>query len=380
MANTLTAVTADVFRAAEIVGAEGVGMLNSVMINGGSEAAAQGETVKSVSTEEPTLNTSATPAMTIPEGDDQTFTEPSFTLDKIANVAMNITGEEEAKLDTSHNFDTIHGNRFVRAFRAIRNTIEARIATVAKEGASRAFGTAGTTPFGSNFDEIAEIRQILFDNGFLMSGEMSLVVNSLAGTNLRNLASLQKVNEAGSSDLLRMGELLNLQSFSLKESDGIGLHTIGTGASYLTSAAEAVGSTTIDADTGTGTVLAGDIVTFAADTTNKFVVNTALSGGTFTIGEPGIREAIADNNAITVGAAYTANIAVARPAMELAARPQKVPSGGDAAVDAISVSDPFSGLVYEVREYRGYKKSLWDITLVYEAKVWESAGVAILLG
>lgn len=379
MANTLTSVTADAFKAAEIVGREAVGVINSVLINAGSEAAALNASVKSISTEQPTINSSVTPAMTIPEGDDQTFGEVSLTVAQTANAKINVTGEGVRTLSTNYGYETIHGARLERAFRGIRNTIEAYLAGVVYKGASRAYGTAGTTPFGSNFNEIAEVRQILFDNGFFSPGDMSLVVNSLAGTNLRQLAQLQKVNEAGGADLLRMGELLNLQGFSIKESAGIASHTKGTGTSYQTSAAEAVGSTTINADTGSGTVIAGDVVTFTGDSVNKYIVNTALAGGSFAIGEPGIQSAVADNTALAVGNSYTANVAINRACVELVARPLAA-GPSDAATDVMQVPDPITGLVYEIREYAGFHKTMWSITVVYDAKVWESAGVAVLLG
>ena len=169
MANTLPDLIGDLYKAAEKVGAEGIGFLDSVMINGGSEAVAQGEDCKSVTTEAPTLNSSATPAMTIPEGDDQTFSTKSVTLDQVANVMLNVTGEEQSKLAANNDYETIQGNRFERAFRSIRNQIESHVGQVVKEGASRAYGTAGTTPFGSNFSEVAELRQILFDNQIQVS-------------------------------------------------------------------------------------------------------------------------------------------------------------------------------------------------------------------
>ena len=380
MANTLPSAIGDAYRAAEIVGAEGVGVLNSCLLNTGSETAAEGESVKSLKTEEPTLNTSASPAMTIPEGDDQTVTEESLTLNQVANVKINITGEEEKAIDSHHGFETLHGNRFLRAFRAIRNAIESYGCQVAYQGASRAFGTAGTTPFASNFSEVAEIRQILFDNGYFQDGEMSLVLNSLAGTNLRQLATLTGANTAGSTDPLRRGELLNLQGFSLKESAGVSSHTKGTGTSYETDAALAVDATSVSVDTGSGTILAGDVVTFTGDTVNKYVVNTDAVSGDFTIGGPGIREAVAENTVMAIGNSYTANVALHRAAVEVAARPQSAPSNGDAAAEVMQVSDPYSGLVYEIREYRGYKKAMWDITVIYGAKVWQPEGVAVLLG
>ena len=382
MANTLSAVAGDAYKAAEIVGKEGVGLINSIQLNTGAEAVAINETVTSLTTPAPTVNSSVTPAMTIPEGDDQTIGSDTMTLSQIANVQINLTGEEERLIDTNYSTESVQTNRFARAYRALRNQIEAHCCTVAYQSASRAHGTAGTTPFASNFNEVAELRQILFDNGFWVDNDpanMSLVINSLAGTNLRQLATLTGANTAGTTDTLRIGELLNLQGFSFKESAGIQSHTKGTGTTYQTSAAEAVGSTTIDADTGSGTILAGDVVTFTGDAVNKYMVNTALSGGEFTIGDTGIIETVADDTALAVGDDFTANIAVRRDVMELAARPLAAPSN-DAAVDVLTVPDELSGLVYEIREYGGFHKGMWSISIVYQAKVWESAGVAVLLG
>lgn len=107
----------------------------------------------------------------------------------------------------------------------------------------------------------------------------------------------------------------------LKESAQVQSHTKGTGSGYLVnSAALVVGSTTIPADTGTGTVLAGDVVTFAGQT-HKYVVATALAGGSFTIGTPGLKAVPADNAAITVGATYTGNVGIHQSAMGLLCEP-----------------------------------------------------------
>ena len=69
------------------------------------------------------------------------------------------------------------------------------------------------------------------------------------------------------------------------------------------------GDTSIAADGGSGTILKGDIITINGDS-NKYCVNTALSGGSFSIGKTGLRSAAADNAAISVGNSYTANIAM----------------------------------------------------------------------
>jgi len=386
MPNVLTNLAADIYKAADIVGREAVGVIPSVTINAGSEAAAQGGTVRSHFTRTATVNSSAAPSMTIPEGDDQTIDNKTMTINQIASVRIPWTGEEIKHVNNGSGYETIYGDQIAQAMRGIVNTIESYVATRAYQGASRAFGTAGTTPFGSNFNEIAEMRQILFDNGMPVNdGRISLVLNSLAGTNLRQLAQLQKVNESGDSAMLRRGTLLDLQGFMLKESAGIVTHVPGAGASGLINGAEAVGETTLAYDTltvNTTGYRAGDVIAFAADSVNRYVINTGATttAGNIVIGGPGLRVAIPDNNAITIGGAYTANLAIHQACVELVMRPLAKPVGGDAAVDMMTVQDPVSGLVFQISVYKGYNKAMIDVTCLYDARVWKSDGVAILMG
>jgi hypothetical protein len=303
-----------------------------------------------------------------------------MSLDTYANVQIPWTGEEMKHVNNGSGFETIYGDQVAQAMRAIVNSIEVAGCLAAYKAASRAFGTAGTTPFGSNFNEIAEIRQILVDNGCPMDGNNSLVLNTLAGTNLRQLAQLQKVNESGGSDMLRRGELLNLQGFALRESAGIASHTKGTGASYVLNGAASEGDTSVAIDTGSGTVLAGDVVTFAADAVNKYVNGTALSGGSIVLNDPGLRIAEADGKTVTVGNSYTANLGFHRSAVELGIRPIAEPAGGDAAVDRMTVQDPVSGLVFTISAYKGYKKAMFEIGALYGWKAWKSQHIALLLG
>ena len=379
MANTLTDLAADIYKSADIVGRELVGAIPSVTINAGSEGAAFGDTVRSAFTRKPTLNTSYSPSMTIPEGDDQTVDNKTMTIDKVANVKIPWTGEEIRHLRNGAGFETVYGDQIAQAMRSITNAIEAELLGTIYKGSSRAHGTAGTTPFGSGFNEMAEIRKILIDNGMPADNQATLVINSAAGVKLRNLAQLQKANEAGGTDLLRRGTLLDLQGIMIKESAGVSAHTKGAGTSYQLSAARAVGATSIAVDTGSGTLLAGDIVTFAG-TSDKYVANSALAGGSFTIGNPGLLYVEADNDAVTIGNNYTANVAFHRAAVELVVRPPEQPFGGDAAVDRMTVQDPMSGLVYEIAMYKGYGKAMIDITTFYGAKVWKPDFVATLLG
>ena len=385
MSNVLTNLAADIYRAADIVGREAVGFIPSVTINAGSERAAVGQSVRSFFTRAATVG-DLSPSMTIPEGTDQTVDNKTMTVNQIASVRIPWTGEDIKHVNNGSGYETIYGDQIAQAMRGITNTIESYVATKAYQGASRAFGTAGTTPFGSNFNEVAEMRQVLFDNGMPVNdGRLSLVVNSLAGTNLRQLAQLQKVNESGDSAMLRRGTLLDLQGFMLKESAGIQSHVKGAAAGQLMSAAAAVGATTLALDTvtvNTTGIKAGDIITHASDAVNKYVVNTGLvaTSGDILIGGPGLRIAAANNDALAIGANYTANLALHQAGVELVMRPLAKPLGGDAAVDMMTVQDPVSGLVFQISVYKGYNKAMIDVTCLYDAKVWKSDAVAILIG
>ena len=121
------------------------------------------------------------------------------------------------------------------------------------------------------------------------------------------------------------------------------------------------------------------MITFNGDT-NKYVVEQAFSGGTVTIAAPGLRAALGDGVAVTVGDGYTGNVAFHRNAIELAMRAPAVPEGGDAAVDAMVVQDPFSGLVFEIRAYKGYKKAMFEVAAAWGQKAWKPDFIAAILG
>jgi len=123
------------------------------------------------------------------------------------------------------------------------------------------------------------------------------------------------------------------------------------------------------------------VVTFAGDS-NNYVVNTGLTSasGNIVLNGPGLRETLADTTEMTIGDSYTANVAFHRNAVELVARPPEQPFGGDAAVDRMTVQDPVSGLVYEIAVYKGYGKTMIDVTTLYGVKAWKDEFIATLMG
>lgn len=380
---SMTGLTELLYRARDQVCREPSGFVQGVMPNSDSTGVSIGGTVTSLRTTEPTLITSYTPAMTPPDAADITTSTESLTIDSVAGAAIPLKGETFLKLQNTVGTQEALNRLFQQAIRKIVNTIEAAVGTAVKNGSSRAVGTAGTTPFASNANTIATLRQILADNGCPMSdGDLSLVINTSAGANLRNLSNLYKVNEAGTDATLRRGELLNLHGFSIRESAGVAAHTKGTGTSYqVNQTGLAAGSRAITVDTGSGTIVAGDIITFAsgAGSGHNYVVGSALASNVVTLNHPGLKGAIADNNAITVGNDYTGNVAFHRSAVELAMRPPAMPPGGDAGEHTVIVDDR-TGLVFDAALYKGRGMNIVEIICFYGVKVWKPEFVATLMG
>lgn len=386
MANdiSLTGLTEILYVARDQVANEPTAFSQGVITNGGTDGASANGTVTSMRSTEATLETSYTPAMTVPDAADVTTSTDSLTLSSYVGASIPLKGEQFLQLSNTVGFETAITQLYAQAIRKMRNTVEAAIADAAYKGSSRAVGTAGTTPFASNFNTVNELRQILEDNGCPMDdGMLSLAISTSAGTNLRNLSTLTKANEAGTTATLRNGELLNIGGFSIRASAGVRSHTKGTGSGYLVNQTGLTnGSRSVTVDTGTGTVLAGDIVTFASGTGSghNYVVGSALASNAFTLNHPGLRGAIADNNAITVGNNYTANVGFHKSAIELAMRPPAQPPGGDAGEEIATLYDDKTGLSFSARLYKGYGINQIKIMAFYGVKVWKPEFVGTLLG
>lgn len=320
MPNVFIALIPALYSAAQEVSAEPFGVISSIAASFDDKGVAIGDKVKLPIA--PTASTSDyVPAMTSAAGSDATATAVEVEITHNKHVSWNLTGEQQRSLANGADAAEWARQMVAQGMRALRNGAEQAAALAIKQGASRAIGTAGTTPFASDINAIAELRKVLADNGAPLT-DLQLCVDTSAGLNLRKLGIIQQAYQAGSDAERRSGNLLRQFGFNIGESAGIALHTKGTGASYVTSGATAAGVRDIALVTGTGTVLAGDVVSFAADSANKYVVNTGVAApGTITLGRPGARSTIATANAMTVGNSYTPNLAFERNAVVGIMRP-----------------------------------------------------------
>jgi len=381
--NTISSIVPDIYEALDVVSRELTGLIPAVTMNASAERAGINQNI--VVDVEPAGNVSnITPAMTVPDPTGQTSGSTVIQITKSRAAEFGFIGDDQKKLNTGPGYLSVRANKIAQAIRAVANEVESDLAGL-QATFSRAYGTAGTTPFGTanDYTDASNVLKILKDNGSPQS-DNQLVINTAAGANF--IGKQSAVNSAGTDSMLRQGVLLDLAGMPLRESAQIADFTAGTGTSATTDdSGYAVGATVLTlASAGTGTLLAGDVVTFAGDS-NKYVITSGdadvSGGGTITLAAPGLRVAMsAATKAITVVASSARNMAFNRSALVLAARAPARPEEGDMAEDVIVITDPRSGLSMEFAMYKGYRKVRYEVGLAWGVKNIKPEHTALLLG
>lgn len=379
MANTLTTLAPTLFSAAKEVAAEPWGAIQAINTSFDDKGVAKGDTVQ-VPVAPVRAASDFTPNNVAGTGTDAVSTTIGLQITKSRKVDWNLTGEQLRSLQNG-----VAGvaqdwakQLLMQGMRTLRNEAEVDLCAVIKQGASRATGTAGTTPFAANLDPFVDARKILQDNGAPLA-DLQFVADTSAGANLRKLGVIQNHYQAGSDEERRSGILQRQFGFMPRESAGIALHTKGTGASYTTNTAGyAIGATAITIITGTGTINPGDIVTIAGDA-NKYVAANSLTGpGVLQLAGPGLRQAIAASaTAITVGNNYVANLAFERNAVVGTLRPPIMPP--NPTMQQMLVSDHL-GMTYLMLEIAQYGQTSWELHLAWGFNTVNAEFSAVVLG
>lgn len=384
MANTLTNLIPSMYAALDVVSRELVGLIPAVTLDPTTARAAKDQTVY-VHQAPAASAGDITPAVTPPDDGDQTIGSTSLSITKARRVPFRWNGEQSLGINNGGpGVANIQANQLQQAIRTLVNEMEADLAAL-HTTFSRAYGTAGTTPFATaaDFTDASETARILDDNGAPLS-DRQLVINSAAGAKLVGKNSIA-INQ-GTDSMLRQGVLLDHAGLALRKSGQILTSTAGTAASATTdNAGYAVGATVITlASAGTGTIVAGDVITFAGDS-NKYVVASGdadvSNGGTITLAAPGLRVAMsAATKAITVVAAAARNMAFHRSALILATRLPALPEGGDMAADRAVITDPLSGMSFELAMYKQYRQIQYELSAAWGVKNVKPAHTGLLLG
>jgi hypothetical protein len=381
VANTLTAITPSIYAGLDVVSRELIGFIPNVQRDISIERAAVGQTV-TVPIVPAASGGNVTPASIPPNDGDVIITSLPVLIAKSKYSPIRWAGEEQLLVGPTGQYNKVLSDQFAQAFRWLANQIEVDLGTAAAIGASRAYGTAGTTPFGTAGDlsDFAGPNKILDDNGAPLS-ERKFIAGTAAKFNLEAKQSvLFKVNESGTNEFLRRRMVGQVMGFDIGTSAGVQTLASSGATGYVVnnSGGYPAKTTSITISTGTGTMTPGDIISFAGDT-NQYVVASATTTNV-TLNTPGLMQAVANSAAITVKAAHVANVAYTPNALVLAARAPALPTGGDSADDRMMVTDPVSGLSFEVSLYREYRRIRYEVAMAWGANVTKSDDIALELG
>lgn len=378
----------NIYAAFDVVSREQVGFIPAVSQDFRAETAAKGQVIRSPVVA-PIALEELTPAAYAADYPARSIGYVDMTISNTKSAPFGITGEEELGLRNGGTLSTVNTDSIAQAIRTITNQIETDLYTEVYKSVSRAYGTAGTTPFGTagDFSDFAGAAEILDENG-APTFDRHLVLGSSAIRNIRGKQStLFRMNESGTDDLLRRGMIGDVEGFAVHQSAAIRTPvTAGTGSSATTNTAGyAVGATVITlASAGTGTILAGDFVTFAGDSRKYQVVSgdaDVSNGGTITLASPGLMQAIpAAATAITVVAASTRNLFFHRSAIQLATRAPAMPAGGDSADEVMNITDSLSGITYEFAVYKQKRQVRYEVNLAWGFKLIAPRHAGVLLG
>jgi hypothetical protein len=380
--NTITNLIPTLYEALDQVSREMVGFIPAVSRNSNVERAALNQSVN-IFIAPPIVGGNVTPGATPPSDGDAVIGNTIMTISKSRYWPVRWNGEEQRAVSQSGQLQNVIRDQFAQAFRAAVNEIEVDLAAL-YVSISRYYGAAATVPFGNaaDFSDFAQTLRILDDNGAPIS-DRQLVLGGGAIANLRGKQNvLFKANEAGTTDLLRLGILGMVEGYAIHNSAAVKTHVAGTAAAYTTDAAGyAVGATSLTLITGTGTLLPGDAITFAGDT-NIYTVSVGLAApGVVVIAEPGLRVAMsAATKALTLIATCPRAMAFSRSAIALTTRAPALPETGDMADDRTMVVDPVSGLGFEVSMYRQYRQVKWEVACAWGVKAIAPRHIAGLLG
>lgn len=367
MGNTVTPLIPSIIASIQDVARELIPLKDIVNLDSRLEGAAKDQAVTVPGTAV-VAGTNITPGATSPGGSALTTPSQQVTLSKARAFPFTVSGEELQSM-------TERGAGFVsaelqEAIRACANEIYTDAVAFVAQGAGYALGTQGTNPFASNTDFMADLKKSL-DDGIAPASGRVLVIDTTSDAALGKLGINTQAYQAGTDSILRSGEKLPLQGFRLPLANVNYSHTKGTGANYQINKAGgyAIGDKALTVDTGNGTIVAGDVVTFAGHTT-KYVA-AGLSGTTLTLNAP-LVAAVADDEAITVGNGGTRLAALVRPALSFAVRPPALPTGGDSARGREMFYDPISGLTFSIAHYVEYMQEKWMVEAVWGGKIVRS--------
>lgn len=353
------------------------------------QAAQQGETVD-ISIPSAIAVQSVVPGPTPPSTADLAPTNAQITLDNWEEAPFYLTDADKAKIASGSMPQIVS-----EAVKSLVNKVDQDLAGVMSKFYG-AIGTAGTTPFGSGVEEAsaADLRTQL-NLQLAPMGDRRAILDPIADGAASKIRAFNDTSYSGSSETLVEGLLGRKFGFDWYMDQNVATHTAGTLSNGSNPVANvngtdintvgAKGPFNVDETTLTGTLVQGDIVTFANHSQQYVVTNAstltaaanALTGITI---EPGIVVAVPDNTVMTVVQSHVLNAGFHRDAIGFATRPLLDEDAAELGSIIRQTVDPVSGLTLRLEIRREHKRTRYSFDMLYGFAVVRRELGARLLG
>jgi hypothetical protein len=347
-----------------------------------TEAKEKGDTID-VTIASAVTASDVTPSNTPPAPGDSAPTKVQIQLNKWKHADFHLTDKQKNEIMREKSFMP---GQMSAALDALAGEVNADIFAKYK-GVYGAVGTAGTTPFGgaspdSAFPaDIVNARKLL-NKQLAVRMDRRVVLDHDAYANALRLPAFRDASQSGDKEVVQDGAIGKKYGFPMwADDDQVPTHTAGTASGYLINngAGYAIGTTTLVIDTGTGTWVEGDIVTFAGHAQQY-----AVQSGTTTqlVLKRGLVASVADNAAITKVATHVVNLAFQKDAFAFASRSlgDEKESEFERLAPMMSIGDPVSGLNLRLEVMRQYKQTVWDFDILWGAQLIRPEFAVRILG
>jgi len=304
--------------------------------------------------------TDVSPGATPITPSDSAPTTVPITLNNWKHVAIHLKDDELHKIDKDAMFMPV---QMASAATAMGDSINDSIFLATKKFYGYA-GVAGTTPFASSEQEFLDANLVL-EQQLCPKGDRFCVIDPFAEAKALKLGVFKDVSQSGDPNLIREAIIGRKLGATWAQDQRVPLHTAGTSSGHLINngGGYAAGTKTVTVDTGSGTMLVGDIITFAG-VTGTYVVTSALAANSVSF-EPGLAGAVADNAAITVKASHRLNSVFHRDAIGFASRPMGSEMDKLLAGQVFPFIDPVTKMAFRVEVIRQNKQWVWDIDCLW---------------
>ena len=375
MANTLTNVMPKILARGLMNLRKRVIMPRLVNTSYSQEAAQKGDVIN-VPIPEAKTATAVTPSNTPPAPSDTAPGTVPISLDQWYHADFHLTDKDLVQIDRNQHFFPMEAEAAIEALAvAVNQHIFSRYKKVFGY-----VGTAGTTPFASDVTAATLLKKTL--NVQKCPKDLRrAVLDFSAEANAVALAPFRDASQSTDRDVIIEGEIGRKLGFDWFTDDDVPTHTAGTGSGYLinNSGGYAAGVSTVTVDTGTGTILVGDIVSFAGHS-QTYAVTAALASNQFSF-YPALQASVADNAAVTLRATHVVNLGFHRDAFAFATRPLAATSVDlSLGNEIMSMQDPKSGLVLRLEVSRQYKQTVWDFDILWGSELVRPELAARLAG